>query len=56
MQYIGDAKSGRLVGADQCVEFYSVTPVEFLFLFLFLSLYSRGNCGLMSTPRREPCV
>jgi len=23
MQYIGDAKSGRLVGADQCVEFHS---------------------------------
>jgi NADH dehydrogenase (ubiquinone) 1 alpha subcomplex subunit 12 len=23
MQYIGDAKSGRFVGADQCVEFHS---------------------------------
>ena len=23
MQYIGDAKSGRLVGADQCVKFHS---------------------------------
>jgi len=23
LQYIGDAKSGRFVGADQCVEFHS---------------------------------
>ena len=32
MQYIGDAKSGRLVGADQCVEFHSADAGCFLIL------------------------
>lgn len=31
MQYIGDAKSGRLVGADQCVEFHSAVRLILVF-------------------------
>ena len=46
MQYIGDAKSGRFVGADQCVEFHSAVR-----LILF---FGRRRVGSRSIPTPIP--